>query len=787
MYGIDIVRECCKLLYNHAALPHSSNRIMSEGFEYSGLEERSEIVGEVINVIYWMALIIQYESDVSPSQTQWNHDFLPSHLTNDAVGKALTTVDTLGICKRWFWNMVNACPRKKCDIPHIVEILKKNEDNFRRSDHPKCTAGTCYLAAMNSTNVQQLHKPPCTGISCEKLTFGRPKQAQSKNSEQEQNGTSNQQQNRKSGQEQELCAAVEKNLPTAWKRDRKLAENWEVKYIAISHVWADGTGVGVSSDGTNKCLFEYFMGIAKDVGCEAVWWDAVSMPVTKKARNKAMNRMHENYSKAHCTIIHEASLLQTPWREDGTPCLALVLSSWFTRGWTAVELALSKKVKVLLKPAGDEQKPTIKDLDDLLATDPKTSSMGHWLASQLIRRLKREVSDVGDLLAILSQRVTSWQSDRVVIAALLAKLKDTENNSDDPCSRVQEIIKKLKWIPNTCLLHAKSTMNGGAGFSWCPATLDDLPFDASAGMPSAIGTRERSMLQVNGNGMAQGRWRCHRLKDENARNSITMVGNDAQATLQVELALQKWEWCLLLQPCESNGSQAVLVFSNGLSNPEGNPALKCRYVGTVMVHDKTPLETAESYLVTLGEDCVESPAGDKAEDVMQKLDKALEDRKPSKNTMANDRAGMRDDTRGRTEKSVGDNWKKELELPSKLPESWQRLHAPELYDLNWALLLGNENLPAVRWICSRNPDLKSKMWDYLAIQRQHQSKKEDVEKITQVLDRAVGRSEATETGPSIPRRSQPVTNQGPRLRQSISSAPKRKVKGPLPVKKRGDD
>ncbi|KAI2773000.1 hypothetical protein DTO012A8_2209 [Penicillium roqueforti] len=33
-----------------------------------------------------------------------------------------------------------------------------------------------------------------------------------------------------------------------------------------------------------------------------------------------------------------------PWRQDGTPAIGLVLSPWFTHGWTALELAMSNKV-----------------------------------------------------------------------------------------------------------------------------------------------------------------------------------------------------------------------------------------------------------------------------------------------------------------------------------------------------------------------------------------------------------------------------------------------------------
>jgi hypothetical protein len=107
------------------------------------------------------------------------------------------------------------------------------------------------------------------------------------------------------------------------------------------------------SSTVNRCLFKYFTDIAKRLGCEAVWWDAVSVPTETSARAKAIRSMADQYAHAEYTVVHDAHLLNFPWskerngkRNDGA-WLALVFSSGFTRGWTGVELALSKNVIVL--------------------------------------------------------------------------------------------------------------------------------------------------------------------------------------------------------------------------------------------------------------------------------------------------------------------------------------------------------------------------------------------------------------------------------------------------------
>ncbi|RYP37609.1 hypothetical protein DL768_010852 [Monosporascus sp. mg162] len=98
--------------------------------------------------------------------------------------------------------------------------------------------------------------------------------------------------------------------------------------------------------------------------------------------------MHENYRKAECTILHDNFLLNFDWTDDGSPCVAIVLFSWFTRGWTALELHESKRVKVLFK-GPDPHSPLVKDLDDnILAKRPAAASRAYWIATHIIQRIR---------------------------------------------------------------------------------------------------------------------------------------------------------------------------------------------------------------------------------------------------------------------------------------------------------------------------------------------------------------------------------------------------------------
>ena len=120
-------------------------------------------------------------------------------------------------------------------------------------------------------------------------------------------------------------------------------------YMAFSYVWSDGTGCEQHPGIINSCLIGDFRRIAEDLDCDGIWWDAISILSDLDARRVALGKMHEIYRRVKCTLVHDHYLLDFEWAEDGSPCLAIVLSPWFSRGWTALELRLSRRVKVLFK------------------------------------------------------------------------------------------------------------------------------------------------------------------------------------------------------------------------------------------------------------------------------------------------------------------------------------------------------------------------------------------------------------------------------------------------------
>ncbi|KAF3095366.1 hypothetical protein TWF103_010334 [Orbilia oligospora] len=122
-------------------------------------------------------------------------------------------------------------------------------------------------------------------------------------------------------------AEISKPGATAWTLDDEDPQLSAKDYLAISHVWANG---------------------------------AANMPQAKST-NVSFN-----------TSIFDLELMDFKWTDGGHSCLALALSTWFSRGWTAFELRSSESVKVIFRdPTGIGN--VLKDLDFEIIETPLCS------------------------------------------------------------------------------------------------------------------------------------------------------------------------------------------------------------------------------------------------------------------------------------------------------------------------------------------------------------------------------------------------------------------------------
>ncbi len=284
------------------------------------------------------------------------------------------------------------CPNRVWAVAKekLPELMPNKEPIPVHEQHELCTVDFCEHSQRDFTAVKQRHE--CKEGECRRLRylFSRNR----------------------------LDEAAEKGKSTVWRLDGKSMIEPPQPYMAISHVWSDGTGTGAWADGeVNECLYTFFCTIARQLQCEGIWWDTLCIPREKAARNKAIQRMHENYEDARITLVHDCFLRNWEWDEK-TACFAILMSPWFSRGWTAIELAKSRKVKVIFKgPYG----PLIKDLDEQILAKDADSDGPHKEASDIIRNLRKGITNLDDLLTVLGPRHTSWPKDMAIISGLLVR------------------------------------------------------------------------------------------------------------------------------------------------------------------------------------------------------------------------------------------------------------------------------------------------------------------------------------------------------------------------------
>jgi hypothetical protein len=554
--------------------------------------QRVDLTG-VCELIYWMLTIQTHNGFACVIDGKWAPTFMPKDVGEDAVEKALKQAHSLRICPNRLWALTKVAERKEADLLGLVEVAQRYP-SLGNDVHEKCVRELCVLSEIDSTTKTQVHKPSedaCRdrGI-CRQFTYPVKLLEESITSGM---GSA------------WLCHDIRNILPGD-------------PYIAISHVWLDGTGIGIG-DGTgtgivNGCLREYFLRIVTRLGGSAMWWDTISLPTTDVLRRKSIETMHIQYRQAECTVVHDEGLLNFDWdkkdEDYGPPCVALVLSSWFTRGWTALELYESKRVKVLYK-GKDPDTPLILDLDDhLLASDPSRATRGHWIASSMIRRLRR-IGSVRDMLTIMQPRITCNVDDRTAIFGLFANLKPSCckrcNRVPDEFTRdrikrhirrhtTRRVLRKMKQIEHASLIHGKAPMFNSGHFSWAPEAVYEMPVevggDPKEGSPS-------EPLTVDRNGCVVGGWYYRALTQDDASKYLLPMNTSYKPNvLRVKEALKNWENCVLLREHWQDKGPALLVatiakgtyarkiYVDGKEEDGMASCIDCRYICAVEVSNE---------------------------------------------------------------------------------------------------------------------------------------------------------------------------------------------------------
>lgn len=438
----------------------------------------------------------------------------------DAVGRA----KAFRLCLRRIWAVASSLPGREGSLPSLIPspgIFPVPSHSLRHHEHEQCTFDFCEHSRVDFTSVAQRHEKGHGQIQCD----GKCNYIQFV-----------------------LSERTWKEKAAIWRLDGQSLLDASHPYMAISHVWADGTGAGTWGSGkVNECLWEFFCDIAKEFQCEGCWWDTISIPSDDEARVKALNNMHNNYADARITLVHDLYIREWEWIDAETACFAIVMSPWYSRGWTALELAKSHKVKIIFKSRNN--KCVIKDLDvDIL--DQISPDSNHNLAKSIRMLRNTTIGSVGDLLAILGPRDTSKPRDLPIISGLLVGVGVSGGLSQQEI--YQRILRKQGKVAQGHLFHNSATMSS-LGFNWCPTNLLDMP----------IADIDAELLELCENGDLEGTWKVCATDKLKSENLIWMHTHPlTQVSLESALTGKDKDKYVLLIEEKSKDIRVPLVFNN---------------------------------------------------------------------------------------------------------------------------------------------------------------------------------------------------------------------------------
>jgi hypothetical protein len=277
-------------------------------------------------------------------------------------------------------------------------------------------------------------------------------------------------------------AIAERNI-----RIRTLQEG--MKYVALSHVWADGLGNPIA-DSLPMCqltrLSEYVKVVLPDH--RFLWCDTLCVPKKPpQLRRKAIWKMRDIYEKAYVVLILDASL-----RSASLSCSAeelmmrVTCSGWMRRLWTFQENILAKKLRVVLRDGIANINNAASKIYTQHPGQPITAACYHHSigleASVFYRtvipaeeRLLKEPDipqgvSIGSVWESLQWRTTSWLSDEPIClaVALAIDLPLVLDTAED--QRMKKIFSLTKgWPPY--LIFAEYERFPEPGWKWAPRTL----------------------------------------------------------------------------------------------------------------------------------------------------------------------------------------------------------------------------------------------------------------------------------------------------------------------------
>ncbi|KAI0325432.1 hypothetical protein GY45DRAFT_248798 [Cubamyces sp. BRFM 1775] len=278
------------------------------------------------------------------------------------------------------------------------------------------------------------------------------------------------------------------------------ASSNEVKYVAISHVWAEGMG-STTEKGLPTCVVQRIAGLVRQIlpGASrppAFWMDSLCVPSARNERKRAIMLMAQTYKDATKVLVVDdciRSMCSTrlPWQQN---FLRIASSAWVHRVWTLQEGLLARDLcfEFAEGPVDVEENVGMKDRSTPPASEGPLQELSHYIPIVPVlafrARPPRPFAEVpfSEVVGLLSGRSTTKAEDELVaISTLLpsrvdvSRLLEIERGGDDllPTAdrRMMSFLLQLREIPRAVPFGSAPRLDV-PGFKWAPRTLvEDSP------------------------------------------------------------------------------------------------------------------------------------------------------------------------------------------------------------------------------------------------------------------------------------------------------------------------
>ncbi|KAL3481919.1 hypothetical protein BJX99DRAFT_269419 [Aspergillus californicus] len=246
------------------------------------------------------------------------------------------------------------------------------------------------------------------------------------------------------------------------------ADAASTKYVAISHVWADGLG-STAEVGIPSCQIDRLMTMTRTIVPDGTFWlDSLCVPGYKSMRRRAIGLMAQTYRNAAAVLVLDSAIQSTSLSMPRElKLLRILCSGWMQRLWTLQEGVLANEVIFAFTDGLVPLRELVPGGKDLLRNGVVAN-----LASELFRLLKYKgrALTLSDISSALRWRTTSKPEDETLAISGLLNVDASTLAGLSAEKRMSTFLLQVRQLPYNIIFLPGSKLNEPA-FHWAPRTL----------------------------------------------------------------------------------------------------------------------------------------------------------------------------------------------------------------------------------------------------------------------------------------------------------------------------